>query len=55
MDEKHENVANGGPAVHDEKTIQDRKADDGVLDAAPRRASVAMNIVENPLQVSFPR
>ncbi|KAF2677989.1 putative transporter [Lentithecium fluviatile CBS 122367] len=39
--------SDGAPAIHDEKTVHDEH--DG-LDAAPRRASVAMNIVENPLQ-----
>ena len=56
MDEKNEKneIAQGAPAVHDEKAVHTDKAGDGVLDAAPRRASVALNIVENPLQVNSP-
>jgi sugar porter (SP) family MFS transporter len=47
MNEKHDNLAHGAPALHDEKAVHH---DNGVLDDQPRRASVAMNIVENPLQ-----
>jgi hypothetical protein len=40
------------PAVRDEKALYDDKHAPELV-AAPRRASVAMNIVENPLQVSL--
>jgi hypothetical protein len=39
--------------THDEKISTHHEPD--LADAAARRASVALNIVENPLRVSFPK
>jgi hypothetical protein len=39
------------PVAHDEKITKHHEPD--LADATARRASVALNIVENPLRVSF--
>lgn len=50
QDEKNMNISVG--ATHDEKALgQDVKHD--LVDATRRRKSVALNIIENPLKVSF--
>lgn len=40
------------PVTHDEKITTHHEPD--LAEATGRRASVALNIVENPLKVSFP-
>jgi hypothetical protein len=51
-DEKIASDANAPTTYHDEKkVVAETKGSD--LTDTPRRESVALNIVENPLQVSF--
>ena len=54
-DEKSTDIAKNEDTLHNEGVFDEKKTYDekpSYVEDAPRRASVALNIVENPLQVS---